>query len=167
MPIDRIKLDNQLILEEGTRLHAYKDTRGFCTIGVGRNLDASPLTPEEQAACGVSCARPVTISQDGAIFCLHNDERRAMGTLDAHAHWWEDLDEIRARVMVILCFNMGWRSADGKHGLSTFPHFLLDMQEGSFDLAAADLQDSLWYSEVGDRGPRLVGMVGSGQDYTA
>lgn len=166
MPIDLPKLDKQLILEEGLRLTPYKDTKGFLTVGVGRNLDANPLTPTEIAVCG-SNGRAAPITHAGAMLCLHNDEDRAISALNEHATWWEGLDEIRARVMAILCFNMGWRSADGKHGLSTFVHFLLDMQEGAFDLAVADLRASLWYNETGDRGPRLVGMVRSGQDYTA
>lgn len=167
MPIDRKKLDRQLILEEGLRLFSYRDGRGFLSIGVGRNLDTNPLTPQEIAIGGSNGLTGYYISREGAILCLHNDEDKAMGMLDAHTPWWESLDEIRARVMVILCFNMGWRSVDGKHGLSTFNHFLNDMHEGDYDLAAADLRNSVWYGQVGNRGPRLVGMVNSGQDYTS
>lgn len=165
MPIDLQKLDDQLILEERLLLVAYRDTRGFLTVGVGRNLDTNPLTTSEIAVCG-SNGRSGPISRAGAIVCLHNDEDKIFAALNAHAPWWKELNEIRARVMADLCFNMGWRSADGKHGLSTFHNFLLDMQEGSFDLAADELKASKWYGEVGTRGKRLEMMVATGQDYT-
>lgn len=158
MSLDRQKLDSQLILEEGLRLVAYKDPRGFLTTGVGRNLDGNPLTPAEIKVCG-SDGRTQPITHDTAMFLLHNDEMKAMNALSAHASWWIGLDEIRSRVMVDLCFNMGWST------LSQFHHFLGDMSEGSFYFAAEDLMASAWYNEVGNRGPRLVGMVKTGEDY--
>lgn len=165
MPIDLQKLDNQLILEEGLFLSPYKDPKGFLTVGVGRNLDANPLTPAEIAVCG-SNGRAGPITKEGAMLCLHNDEKTVIKLLDIHVPWWEALDEIRARVMAILCFNMGWRSTDDRHGLSTFKHFLEDMQDTEFALAAYELKNSLWYNEVGSRGRRLYKMVSTGQDYT-
>lgn len=159
MPIDLQKLDNQLILEEGLFLSPYKDKRGFLTVGVGRNLDSNPLTPAEVAVCG-SNGRDGPITRTGAILCLHNDEKTAMWRLGVHAPWWGGLDEIRARVMAILCFNMGWGT------LSKFHHFLDDMQDGEYALAAYELKNSLWYNEIGSRGRRLYKMVSTGQDYT-
>lgn len=164
--IDRQKLDSQLMLDEGLRLKAYRDTRGFLTVGVGRNLDANPLSGPELAIVGHD-ARKLPITHDQAVFLLHNDEMKSISLLTEHAAWWSLLSDVRARVMVDLVFNMGWRSADGKHGLSTFQHFLADMACRAFDSAADDLKSSAWYNQVGNRGPRLVAMVRTDQDYTA
>lgn len=39
MSYDRAALLTQLKVDEGVRLRPYTDTRGFQTIGIGRNLD--------------------------------------------------------------------------------------------------------------------------------
>ena len=158
--VDQVKLDNQLMLDEGLRLTRYRDSRGFDTIGVGHNLTAAPLTPSQIAVCGSDgMTGPITYA--GAIQVLHDDESIAFDHLDAHCGWWNSLDEIRARVMADLMFNMGWGT------LSEFTRFLLNMNAHNFENAAADLEQSAWYKEVGNRGPRLVGMVRTGEDYTA
>lgn len=154
------RLDAQLILHEGLFLKPYKDTMGFLTTGVGRNLDGNPLTPAEISYVGHN-GRTQPLTRDQAIYLLHNDEHTAFKNLDAHCPWWTELDEVRSRVMVDLMFNMGW----GK--LGQFHHFLGDMQAEAFPQAADDLKNSLWYSQVGTRGKRLVDMTRTGKDYTA
>lgn len=139
---------------------AYKDQFGYLTVGVGRNLDANPLTPSEIAVCG-SDARTAPITHDAAIYLLHNDEGKVMAELSQIWPWWLDLDDVRARVLVDLCFNMG------PDRLKKFRMFITYLSNNEFDEAAAALKDSLWYNQVGNRGPRLVGMVKTGEDYTA
>ena len=158
--IDQQKLDSQLMLDEGLRLKPYRDSRGYLSTGAGRNLDTNPLTPAEIAVCGHDGrTQPITLA--AAIFLLHNDEATAMNELTTNCGWWVNLDDVRARVMIDLMFNMGWGT------LQNFHHFLADMACKSFDTAADDLKDSAWYNEVGDRGPRLVRMVRTGSDYDA
>lgn len=157
---DKQKLDSQLMLDEGLKLKPYRDTRGFLTTGVGRNLDGNPLTPEEVAVIGHD-GRTLPITHDQAIFLLHNDEMKAIAALNANAPWWSHLFDVRARVLIDLCFNMGWKKLSGFH------NFLGNMQASNFVEAADDLKDSLWYGQVGNRGKRLVEMVRTGRDYTA
>lgn len=158
--INQPRLDSQLMLDEGLRLMAYKDQFGHLTIGVGRNLDANPLSPAELAVVGHD-ARTLPITHDNAIYLLHNDETKGMQALSVRWPWWSSLDDVRARVMVDLVFNMGVEK------LSEFVHFLADMRLGAFIVASDDLKNSAWYKEVGNRGPRLVGMVETGKDYTS
>lgn len=158
--INRYLLDSQLMLDEGLRLMPYIDSRGFLTTGVGRNLDGNPLTAAEMAVVGHD-GRTLPLTHDQAIFLLHNDEMKAMTILSHWLPWWLNLSDVPARVMVDLEFNMGWSK------LQLFHHFLADMQAGDFAAAGQDLQNSVWFGEVGKRGPRLVGMVTTGQDYTS
>lgn len=171
MELNTQRLHSQLILEEGLRLMAYDDATGYpvppggtcrgkLTVGVGRNLDANPLTTEELAAVGHD-ARTLPITHDNAIMLLDDDIAVARCALDDRLPWWSSADEIRARVMVDLTFNMGI------HKLLDFQHFLSYMRNATYSLAAAELKDSVWYNQVGSRGVRLVTMVRTGEDYTA
>lgn len=160
MPIDKQKLDNQVMLDEGLKLQPYRDTRGFLSTGVGRNLDGNPLTPAEIAVVGHD-ARTLPITHDQAIFLLHNDETRAMNELFAWVPWWSGLPDVYGRVMVDLMFNMG------AHTFDQFHQFAALMRAGAYPSAGDDLENTLWYSQVGKRGPRLVGMLRTGKDYTS
>lgn len=158
--IDQAKLDSQLMLDEGLRLIAYRDQRGHLTTGVGRNLDTNPLSATEIAQVGHD-ARTRPITHADALYLLHNDEEAVCAAMDEHMPWWSDLDDVRARVLVDLCFNMG------VHKTLSFNTFLALMHQGNYQDAADDLQQTAWYGEVAARGPRLVGMVATGEDYTA
>lgn len=169
--LNTARLHGQLVLEEGCRLMAYDDATGLpvppggvcqgnLTVGVGRDLDTNPLNASELAAVGHD-GRTKPITQANAMFLLDNDIAHCVAELNRRAPWWSSLDEIRARVMVDLTFNMGsgW--------LSTFPRFLNALRTGEYDDAADDLQESKWYIEVGTRGVRLAQMVRTGEDYTS
>ena len=160
MTINLQRLDSQLMLDEGLRLTPYRDKFGNLTTGVGRNLDANPFTPAEIAYIGHD-GRTLPLTYDQAIFLLHDDESKVFAVLTHQTPWWANLGDVRGRVMVDLCFNMGW----GK--LAEFHHFLTDMEANDFADAGHDLVYSEWYNQVGNRGPRLVGMVTTGEDYTA
>lgn len=171
MELNTSRLHSQLILEEGLRLMAYDDATGYpvpaggtcrgkLTVGVGRNLDANPLTNEELAAVGHD-GRTRPITHDNAIMLLDDDIAVACYALDDKLPWWSTADEIRARVMVDLTFNMGI------HKLLDFQHFLSYMRNGTYNFAANELKNSVWYKQVGQRGERLVAMVKTGEDYTA
>lgn len=171
MDLDMDRLQSQLILEEGLRLAPYDDSTGYpvpagqkakgsLTIGVGRNLDTNPFTLSEQAVIGHN-GRSKPITHDQALLLLDNDIHSVEIHLDKYIPWWDTLDEIRARVLVDLCFNMGI----GK--LLTFQKFLDTLNEGDYDDAANNLQTSLWFHQVGSRGKRLVAMIRTGDDWTA
>lgn len=158
--IDKNKLDSQLMLDEGLRLIAYKDQYGNLTVGVGRNLDSNPLTVSEIVRVGHD-ARDEPITHDDALFLLHNDEMKVFNALGEHMPWWNSMDDVRGRVLADLCFNMGITKLLGFHT------FLSLLEAHSFDDAASDLAGTAWYGQVGARGPRLVGMVSTGEDYTS
>lgn len=141
-------LKAQLAVDEGTRRYRYKDSRGFTTIGRGHNIDADPHYPYTLAD------EPLT---DAQIDSLENrDIAIAVGALDEYANWWRAMDEMRQTVLANMCFNMGW----GK--LKEFVSTLQAMHFADYKAAAADMRDSLWAKQVGDRAERLARIMETG-----
>lgn len=144
MTFDMQKLEAQLTLDEGKRFMPYKDSTGHLTVGIGHNLDANPLPGQKY---------PMTEAQVDALFA--QDVAIAVKTLNTHLLWWEQLDDPRQRVMIDLTFNLGIG------GLQTFTTFLHYMRTENYDMAAKDLEGTLWYRQVGTRGPRVVALLKS------
>jgi lysozyme len=137
--LDRDALRKQLIRHEGLRLKPYKDSMGILTIGVGRNLDH------------------VGLYEDEAMFMLERDIDRCLTGLAKRYAWFKDLGAVRQRALVDLAFNLGFAT------LATFTGTLAALARGDYEDAADHLQASLWYRQVASRGPRIVGMIRTGQ----
>ncbi len=142
--MDRQKLLAELKRDEDLRLKPYVDTVGKTSIGIGRNLD------------------DVGISQEEAIFLAQNDIDRTMADLDAKLPWWRQLDEVRQRVIVNMCFNMGIGNAALGKGLLGFVNTLAKVKAGDYQGAADGMKASKWYGQVGARAERLVKMMRTG-----
>jgi lysozyme len=133
-------LQKQLVLHEGVRLKPYRCTAGRLTIGIGRNLD------------------DVGISQDEALLLLRNDIARALSAVRAELPWFDRLDNIRQRVLVDMCFNLGI------DGLLAFKQTLAAVASGDYDRAATEMLSSRWAAQVGERARRLARMMRTGKD---
>lgn len=132
---DKAALAAELTLDEGSRAFPYIDSRGYCSIGIGRNLSAKGLSPDEIA------------------FLFGHDIADCCAAMDHAIAWWRTLPPARQRVMINLCFNLGWGS------FSQFHRFFAAMQRHDWPTAAAELRNSLWYGQVAARGPRVVGRL--------
>jgi lysozyme len=124
-------LKTDLIRDEGYRRGVYKDTLGNLTGGVGRNLSSRGFLDSE------------------INLMLVNDIEIAERDLDLHIPWWREMDPSRQRVLMNMCFNMGWLR------LSGFKHFLAAVEQGQWDIAANEMMNSKWAEQVGDRAKRL------------
>src|SRR3990167_6592863 len=134
--IDRLK--EQIILHEGIRLKPYNDTKGKLTIGVGHNLTDNGI--------------PFEISEkllEGDLIIAVLDLKRALP-------WFEKLDEIRQRVLIDMCFNLGI------NGLLKFVKTLKSIEEGEYKFASLQMLQSLWAQQVGKRAIRLAEMMETG-----
>lgn len=136
-------LTAELEQDEGRMLRLYFDSRGIGSIGIGRNLVSRGISPTE---CN---------------FLLYNDLMNASVALDTYAAWWRKLKPNEQRVMLNLCFNLGW------YGLAEFRRFLGYMQQlpampegdgrtACLANAGEELRASAWWREVGERGPRMI-----------
>jgi len=125
--INKKRLSQQLIKHEGLRLKPYRCTADKLTIGVGRNLDDVGITEEE------------------ALYLLGADIQVVINQCTVAFAWFERLDELRKEAVINLVFNMG---------LTKFKQFkktISYIEQGKFDLAGAELLDSNYARQVGQR----------------
>lgn len=135
------RLIEQLKLHEGVRDRPYKDSVGKLTIGVGRNLTDKGLKPKE------------------IEYLLMNDIMDCIDDLNKYLPWWRQLNEVRQRVLMDMCFNLGIG------GLLGFKNTLAFIQSGDYEQASQNMLLSKWAGQVGQRARRLSEMIRTGQDY--
>lgn len=131
-------LKAQLRRHEGVIDHAYQDSEGYWTIGVGRLIDER---------------RGGKLRPDEIDLLLENDVQNVMLELDRILPWWRGLSENRQLVLADMAFNLGIVRLQG------FRNALAAMQAGEWDRAAAEMLDSLWARQVGRRATTLAEMM--------
>ncbi|MBX9900808.1 MAG: glycoside hydrolase family protein [Burkholderiaceae bacterium] len=137
--MNRDLLDKELRRDEGVRYAPYLDTKGIQTVGVGHNLVAKPL---------VGAMYPLT--DDKVTQILNDDLQTVFDALDKYFGWWRQLDDVRQRVLVNMCFNMGIGT------LQTFKNTMAAIKGGDYKRAALGMRTSLWAKQVGARAERLA-----------
>lgn len=130
--MNRARLSKQLEIDEGRRRRLYKDTVGKWTIGVGRNIEDRGLRDDE------------------IDLMLSNDIDEAVGIARALLPNFDKLDDVRQEVVTNMALNLGMTR------LSGFKQFLAALMRFDFQRATAEMMDSKWYEQVGDRGKRLA-----------
>ena len=121
------KLTDLIIKHEGIRLMPYKDSLGYLTIGVGRNLDH------------------VGITQAEAMMMLERD--MAVAEMELRKVWpnlfqTEHLDGARRDAMVNMCFNMGIVRLLG------FKKLIAALEAREWHTAANEARNSRWATQV-------------------
>ena len=140
--MDRDKLVNELIMDEGYKTETYEDHLGYLTLGVGHLvLDTDP---EIKQPLGTP------VSEERILQCLNDDIDNVCNELDRNMPWWKNLDDNRQRVLANMCFNLGCPR------LSNFKKFLAAVQTGNWEEAAEEMMDSKWAIQVGNRAKRLA-----------
>jgi len=159
MTYNRAALRSELRRDEGEKFKVYLCTKGKRTIGVGRNLDDRGITPAETKALGItvaSCiARGINAQQSAAL--LENDIDLCEAGLDRALPWWRTLDDVRQRVLLNMCFNLGITKLLGFHDT------LAAIRVGRYVEAADHMVASAWHGQVGDRALRLEAMMRTGK----
>jgi lysozyme len=135
--MNRQRLAQQLIQDEGLRLKPYRCTAGRLSIGVGRNLEDRGIGESE------------------ALLLLDNDIKDFWEQLRGRLPWLEKAPERVQEVVVNMAFNLG------VNGLLGFKETLALMQTEKYDEAARAMLASKWARQVGKRAERLAGEVQS------
>jgi lysozyme len=136
-----LELIKELRRDEGVIDHAYQDSLGYWTIGVGRLIDKKKggrLTDEE------------------IDYLLLNDIKECTADLDKNLPWWRSLTDARRRVLVNMRFNLGMA------GLLGFKNTLRFIETGDYKKAASNMLLSKWAKQVGQRANRLAVMMEKG-----
>lgn len=141
---DQQALYTELERDEGFRPHAYTDTEGYLTIGIGRLCDAR--FPDSG------------LSREEAHYLLaHDVQRVAVAALDAIWPYWRDeLDPVRQRVLLNMAFNLG----EGR--LARFVRMWAAINRKAWHTAAEEMLDSRWARQVGIRAERLAAAMRTG-----
>ena len=152
-------LHSYLKFSEDFRLQAYMDSNLHPTVGVGFNLDRSDArallslvgadfdrvsdgaqyNPPANAAC-------LTVDQGERLLAITADE--AIKVAHATFPGLDTCDATRQVILIALCFNLGARRVQG------FQRLIAAVAKQDWNTAADELVDSLWYTQVGHRGPR-------------
>lgn len=138
MAIDMARLQRRLAAKEDKRNKPYLDTEGKLTIGIGRNLDDKGLRDSEIA------------------FLLANDIDDAIKDALAVVPRYQSLDGVRQEVMIEMAFNLG------RSRLAGFKKMLAAIGNQQFDLAATEMLDSKWATQVKGRAKELAKAMRTG-----
>jgi lysozyme len=141
--MNREKLAAQLTIDEGKIQHAYTDSLGYLTIGIGRLIDKR---------------MGGKLSDDEIQYLLMNDIKEIEEDLDKRLPWWRQMNEARQNVLANMRFNLGWTKLAG------FVNTLAAMKEGRYGDAADGMLNSLWAKQVKGRAERLADIMRKGTD---
>ncbi len=132
----------QLIeMHEGRVAHAYPDSLGYLTIGIGHLIDE----------------RKGGRLPDSIIDALfEHDFHEHANELFALLPWAKDLDPVRQAVLIDMYFNL-------RRKLLGFKETLRHFEAGRWDAAADAMLDSKWAAQVKTRAIRLALMVRTGE----
>ncbi len=139
--MDRVKLEEELKLDEGCVYEVYEDHLGYATFGIGH------LVKESDEEYGQALGTPV--SEERVTKCFNEDIDIVCEELDKNLPWWRTLPETRQRVLANMCFNLGYPR------LSGFKNFLAALEFEDWETAAEEMMDSRWSEQVGERAERL------------
>jgi lysozyme len=112
-----------LVREEGLVLHAYPDSKGLLTIGIGTMVD-------ERAGGGITLAE--------AYLLMGNRLAEKRDGMDHAIPWWRTVDAVRRDVLLAMAYQMGVA------GLLTFNNTLEAARLGQWRTVAAGIRSSKW-----------------------
>ena len=135
-------LKQQLKRDEGVVNHAYKDSLGFTTIGVGRLIDAN---------------RGGGLSDSEVDYLLNNDITDKTAQVLEALPWTTKLNEPRFAVLVNMAFQLGIG------GLLQFKRALGSIEDGQYGEAAKEMLDSTWAKQTPARAQRLAKQMETGE----
>ena len=133
-------LEADLVRDEGECLHAYSDSLGYWTIGVGRLIDAR---------------KGGGISREESRYLLQNDIKAVLDDLLTFP-WYLGLDGVRKRAIANMRFQLGGKT------FRSFKATLAAIEAGDYVKAADQMRKSKWYTQTPKRCERVARMIATG-----
>ena len=140
--MDKAALRRDLLRDEGVVLHAYEDSRGFLTLGVGRLVDA-------RHGGGITEAEAMTL--------LDNDIAAVSANLREYFGFFDALDDVRQRALANMRFQLGLPRLLGFHRM------LAAIEAGDWSAAHDECLDSAYARQTPHRARRVAYMLLTGQ----
>ena len=142
----------ELIKEaEGFVAKPYYCPAGKLTQGYGRNLEAIPLDEYEKTFLNPDGS----VSRDVATDWAMEEIEHCYNQL-SKLSFFTKADDVRQAVLIDMCYNLGM------NGLLKFKGMLKALENMDYGVAAAEMVDSKWYKQVGNRGIRNVTIMRTG-----
>ena len=132
--MNKDRLKNNLVREEGLKLKPYKCTAGKLTIGVGRNLEDRGITE-------------ATVDQ-----MLEEDIATCIAELQANISNFNDHPDAVKETLVDLCFNLGISRL--KKFKQTLRYIDEGLETGNYTKAAVELLNSNYAKQLPNRARR-------------
>jgi len=154
--LDFDKLYRQLEQHEGKRAKVYQDTKKIPTIGIGFNLTRKDA-PSRIEALGLDYKKVLAGEQQlnepqiQSLFKADVDD--ALKASHKLVTNFDQLPDAKQRVVIDMVFNLG---ADG---FGKFKKMIAALEKQDWKEAAAQMELSQWYKQVGDRARTLVKMM--------
>ncbi len=142
--MNKQKIIDQLIIDEGLKLVVYKDSLGYATVGVGHLV-----VPDDKLNIGDS------ITMERCMEFLDKDLDIAVRSCVKNIRYFDLYPEEIQNELVNLMFNMGYAT------FKKFVNFFGFLYNRDFKNAARELKDSLWYKQTGIRAKRIVNVFNS------
>ena len=150
---------DKLIAHEGMVLTVYQDTLGIDTIGIGRNLKDRGISKEELDYMDIPSMAIVYehgITEADARYLAMNDIKIVEEELCRVQPVVNDLDAVRQLILMDMAFNMGVPR------LCKFKKMWNAIHENKFDVAAKEMLDSRWATQVKSRSVKLANAMHNG-----
>lgn len=147
---DRSRLQHTLTRHEGRRALPYKCTAGKWSAGIGRNMEANPLSPAMVASI-IERAGGLTDDEIDALFVLDiaDSEATVNAVSTIYNVDWQILSPLRQEVLINMAFNLGQQT------LTEFKKMWGALKAGDYKEAARQMLDSKWAKQVGYRSLEL------------
>jgi lysozyme len=146
-----------LKLDEGFSGVPYRCTKGYLTIGYGRNLETNPLPEYMQRDFN---HKPLTPEEAEQL--LIEDVYVVVHRIEKHFGRLNTVAPARYAVLVMMAYQLGFS------GLLAFKNMAREWERGNYSLCALHMLDSKWYREdTPKRAWRLANQMLSGEWYYA
>lgn len=133
-------LEDMLVRHEGEVLHAYQDSEGYWTIGVGILIDK----------------RGGGITQEESRYLLKNRIQKVAAEAQAFP-WYHKLNNPRKQVILNMLYNLG------KPRFLKFKRMIAAIEKDDYATAARELMDSKYARQVGQRAVELSTILYTGE----
>jgi lysozyme len=144
--VDRTRLQQELIRDEGKKLESYKDTRGYWTIGVGH------LLGKDQ--------RMLRITEEECNALLYVDIAEAESIARGCIPLFDKLNDARQRALVNMALNRGNHMKTSTTITPAINAAAAGL--GPWSAVTKAINGSQWATQVGLRAIRLAGVLETG-----
>ena len=151
-------------LNEGKKPAVYKDSLGNMSIAVGFNLEEPANIKYLEERHGLTYDDVVnkgkTLSENQIRDLYNFSIKNALADAKEFDPKFSSRPTNAKIALLDLSFNLG------RNKLFTFKKMREALAEDDYSKAAAEMKDSKWYDQVKTRGPRMVGVMQSGDNLT-